>query len=118
MTRTVSPAWRLATADLDGFPGLLLGDALRLRRAFERAFGGEAVRWSHHEFSPQGVSMTGTAETIRIVVHTWPESGTSTIDVWSARADPAVLVQAAANQLRGEARRSFGSTDASNDDAR
>ncbi len=116
MTRTAFSTWRLATADLDGFPGLFLADALRLRRVLDRALGG-AVEWSHHEFSPVGVSMTGTADTMRIVVHTWPESGASTIDVWCACADPAVVAQTAANQLRREARRCSGSPDASNDDA-
>jgi len=117
VNRAVFPAWHLATVDLGGLPGSLLSDAARLERTLGRAFADIAVVWFHHEFSPAGVSMTGASRAARVAVHTWPETGAATVDVWCADRDPAVLVDLAAAELRREASAASGSTDPSNGSA-
>jgi S-adenosylmethionine/arginine decarboxylase-like enzyme len=77
-------AWRLATVELAGIPPQLLEDAQGLERVLERAFGVGPIAWARHEFVPRGASVTGSAARLRVALHTWPESGVSTLDVWSA----------------------------------
>ena len=40
--------------------------------------------WALHRCSPQGLSGTLIDADRTIVLHTWPERGVATIDVWSA----------------------------------
>ena len=113
-----APTWRLATADFVGIPPRLLEDAARLERALGRALGGRPVTWLRHEFSPRGVSLAAVCARVRVVLHTWPEVGEATLDVWSSD-DPSDIVEAALLRLSDEASSGCAlvSTKASDDDA-
>ncbi len=58
-----------------------------------RARFGEGVTWC---WSPQGRSATYFGAASTIVVHTWPELGVATIDVWADDADERLTAVAAA----------------------
>lgn len=114
MARPPSPFWHSATADLRGLDPALLQGAGRLEELLGRVLGAPHVAWSRHEFSPQGVSVVGVSPHVRVVLHTWPESGASTLDVWSADENPVSIVELAATELYREGR---GSVERSSADA-
>lgn len=47
----------------------------------------DTARRINHVFSPQGLSDVCWSERGRVAVHTWPEWGRATIDVWAPSAD-------------------------------
>lgn len=57
-----------------------------------RARFGEGVTW---RWAPHGLSATYFAAASTIVVHTWPELGVATIDVWADDADERITAVAA-----------------------
>jgi len=76
--------WSLATADLSGVSPRVLDDgewiASELERVLSVCLG--AVEWRTHRFAPRGLSLVGTALRGRVIVHTWPERGALTIDLY------------------------------------
>ena len=63
-----------AVADLLSWLSGLLGFAGTTRRI-------------NHAFSPQGLSDVCWGERGRIAIHTWPEWGRATVDIWAPGAD-------------------------------
>ncbi len=90
--------WRLFTADLSGLSPELLDDADALESALLRELG-KGVRVRRQGFVPRGHSLVGTGARVRFVLHTWPERGAATLDVWSDAADPERVVVRIANEL-------------------
>ena len=84
-----SGPWALATADLCGVASSVLDDgellAARLDEAFSALTG--AIAWQAHRYAPRGLSLVGTARGGRVIVHTWPERGALTIDLYGANRD-------------------------------
>jgi S-adenosylmethionine/arginine decarboxylase-like enzyme len=52
------------------------------------------VRVVVHEFEPQGASVALLGDGSALIVHTWPELGVLSMDVWSVRADAHALLEA------------------------
>lgn len=66
-------------------PGLL-GDAARLRDILREAIrrsGATILHETAHEFSPQGVSVVVVLAESHAAIHTWPEHGYASLDVFT-----------------------------------
>jgi S-adenosylmethionine/arginine decarboxylase-like enzyme len=53
-----------------------------LAQAIAGYFGAELPGFAHHRFVPQGVSCVRSGSAGSIAIHTWPEHGLATVDVW------------------------------------
>lgn len=53
-----------------------------LAQAIAGYFGAELPGFTHHRFVPQGVSCVRSGSAGSIAIHTWPEWGLATVDVW------------------------------------
>lgn len=53
-----------------------------LAEALAGYFGVELPGCTHHRFTPQGVSCVRSGGAGFLVIHTWPEWGLATMDVW------------------------------------
>ena len=53
-----------------------------LAQALAGYFGVELPVFTHHRFVPQGVSCVRSGGAGSIAIHTWPEWGIATVDVW------------------------------------
>jgi len=75
----------LSVADLGGLSATLLDDVATLEAALGRGLGGlaQGMSFRRHEFEPRGLSLIGTTARARVVVHTWPERGALTIDLYA-----------------------------------
>jgi hypothetical protein len=91
------------TTDLSGLSRDVLDDAGRLEDliglCLEESLGFAPKVWSRHRFTPQGVSLIGHGPRIRAAVHTWPELGVATFDVWSDVADIVTALEGVATSL-------------------
>ena len=79
--------------DLYGCDPVVLGDPLRLKRVLEdaaRAARATIVSSHFHHFSQQGVSGVVIIAESHLTIHTWPELGTASIDIYTSgtSADP------------------------------
>lgn len=54
--------------------------------------------WTIHAWTPQGLSAASFRADRTVVLHTWPERGIATLDVWSA-ADADAYIDAIARAL-------------------
>lgn len=84
--RDLTPDWKLFTADVSGIGSRALNQAKDLQKILTRvlaAEGLELTRWLQHQFAPQGVSLLGFGAYGRIALHTWPEYGRATLDLWT-----------------------------------
>lgn len=84
--------------DLAGCPSALLADRDRLARVLRDcavASGATIVGEIFHRFSPSGVSGVLLIAESHLSIHTWPELGAATIDVYSCGEgfDPALAAQ-------------------------
>ncbi len=83
----------------------LLGDAARLRsilREAVRRSGATILHETAHEFSPQGVSVVVVLAESHAALHTWPEHGYASLDVFTCgdRVDPWLIQQYVQERLR------------------
>jgi spermidine synthase len=81
--------------DLFGCRSPLLDDEdglLDLTADAARAAGATVLSGHHHRFEPHGVSVLCVLAESHISIHTWPETGTATIDIYTcgSQADPAI----------------------------
>lgn len=98
-----SHRWRLFTADLSGVLARVLDDASQLEallsRCLEGASGHRPHTWLRHRFDPQGVSLLGQGARVRVAMHTWPELGSATLDIWSDLPEAGDAIQLCASAL-------------------
>jgi S-adenosylmethionine decarboxylase len=102
-TLSSSPRWQLHTADVTGISARMLNDALllesTLRRCLEAA-GFSPAQWVSHQFEPRGASVVALGATLRLVVHTWPERGIATLDLWTSSLPAERIVDLCVRALR------------------
>ena len=84
---------RQILVDLFGCDPVLLSDEALVQRVMEdaaRAARATIVRSVFHRFSPQGVSGVVVISESHLTIHTWPERGVASIDIYTsgARAEP------------------------------
>lgn len=84
---------RQVLVDLFGCDPVLLSDEAHVQRVMEdaaRAARATIVRSVFHRFSPQGVSGVVVIAESHLTIHTWPERGAASIDIYTsgARAEP------------------------------
>lgn len=68
--------------DYFGCDAAALDDAGYLARVLQ-AWGGQVTRDGGHVYEPQGVSRVLVADNARLLLHTWPEHGSASLDIWS-----------------------------------
>ncbi|HEX4335851.1 MAG TPA: S-adenosylmethionine decarboxylase [Polyangiaceae bacterium] len=103
--RSTTVAWSLATADLVSVPSAALDDADWLVGELERTLSHSlgALTWRTHRFEPSGLSVVGTGPLGRVIVHTWPEHGALTVDLYGdARSVEAALGESVAGLMQSE----------------
>lgn len=103
-TQKRSQSWGLLTADLRGVKEAVLDDLALLRETVAHcltAVGAHPIRWVGHEFEPQGVSLVGHGSNVRVALHTWPELGWATIDLWAAGPDAQLALDLCCAALTG-----------------
>ncbi len=95
--------WKLATADVAGLSARLLDDGARLEEGLDHGLGllGESMSFRVHQFAPRGLSLIGTASCARVVLHTWPEQGALTIDLYGIVQDPESILAACVAAIIG-----------------
>lgn len=72
--------------DLDGCPADLLADEARIRTSLRdaaRKAGATIVGEAFHAFNPPGVSGVLLIAESHLSVHTWPELGKATLDIYT-----------------------------------
>jgi S-adenosylmethionine/arginine decarboxylase-like enzyme len=84
-----NPRWKLVVADLAGLGATLLDDLPLLESMLHRGLGTRArgIVWHSHRFAPSGLSLVGASADLRIVLHTWPERGALTVDLYGSGDD-------------------------------
>jgi S-adenosylmethionine decarboxylase proenzyme len=109
MTRAASEVptalGRHVLLDLFGCDPALLRDAAFLQDLLERAARAAratVVRSVFHRFSPQGVSGVVVIQESHLTIHTWPERGTASIDIYTSgtAAEPLLAVPVLHEGLR------------------
>jgi S-adenosylmethionine/arginine decarboxylase-like enzyme len=84
--------WTLLALDVEADEPAAFCDAAvaELRSWLADLLGFAALpRRVHHSFAPQGLSDVCWDQRGRIAIHTWPEWGKATIDLWAPAADVA-----------------------------
>jgi S-adenosylmethionine/arginine decarboxylase-like enzyme len=98
-------AWALATADVAGVTRRTLEDieglAGRLGRCLAESIG--VAGWQVLRYAPHGASLVGVAPRGRVIVHTWPERGELTIDLYASAADAERLLGVAVEAVTNRA---------------
>ncbi len=105
--------------DLDGCPRELLQDGAALRAGLREAAllgGATIVAEAFHTFDPPAVSGVLLIAESHLSVHTWPDLGKATLDIYTcgsafdarAAADRLALSLRATRQRRVEVKRGFG----------
>ncbi len=82
--------WILLALDVEAIEPAAVGDAavVELRCWLAGLLGFAAPpRQIQHAFAPQGLSDVCWSERGRLAIHTWPEWGRATIDIWAPSAD-------------------------------
>lgn len=105
--RNYSDRWRLLTADLSGLSSRILDDAALLQGILIRSLRALELEVGHcfrHEFVPQGVSLLGHGPRVRFALHTWPERGSITLDVWTDAEAGHIAVERFGAALQGTQR--------------
>ncbi len=90
--------------DLFGCTSAILADEIGLAAlAVEaaEAAGATVLAEHHHRFEPHGVSAVCILAESHLSIHTWPEIGTATIDVYTCgdKADPEIACNVIAERL-------------------
>ena len=78
---------RQVLVDLYGCDPAALGEVARVQRILEdaaRAARATIVRSVFHKFSPQGVSGVVVIAESHLTVHTWPELGVASVDIYTS----------------------------------
>lgn len=85
MLQVKDPAWRHFIADFTEISAAILNDPRALVACLLESLRpwSEDCTWLCHHFDPHGVSVVAVANSMRAVVHTWPERERATIDVWT-----------------------------------
>jgi S-adenosylmethionine decarboxylase proenzyme len=99
---------RHVVIDLYGCDPDRLADVRGVERAMTRAAraaGAEVVKTVFHAFSPVGVSGVVVITESHLAVHTWPEHGYASVDLFTCggRADPAAALAVLARAFRARA---------------
>lgn len=91
-------------ADASGCHEELLDDPSRIQsvvRDIARTANLSVVQVIAHKFSPQGVTVLALLAESHIAVHTWPECGTCSLDIFlCSHRDPSAIVSAITSHLR------------------
>jgi S-adenosylmethionine decarboxylase proenzyme len=103
---------RQVLLDLHGCDPVLLRDPGHVRRIMESgavAARATIIRSLFHRFSPQGISGVVIIAESHLTIHTWPEHGLASIDIYTSglTADPSLAVpvlQAGFKAARAEVR--------------
>jgi S-adenosylmethionine/arginine decarboxylase-like enzyme len=84
--KEIQPLWEARVADYRDLDAASLNDPdsveLCLRQAVI-ALGASMTRIVRHPYAPQGLSLIGLGEHVRAALHTWPELGQATLDLWT-----------------------------------
>jgi S-adenosylmethionine decarboxylase len=60
-----------------------VSDVSKLLETAAQLAGATVIGTQHHKFSPQGVSVVCLLSESHISIHTWPEHGAATIDIYT-----------------------------------
>lgn len=85
----------------------MLDDAIGLQAIVRRAViaaGLGMSEWLTHAFEPQGVSLLAFGPQGRLALHTWPELGVVTIDLWTETKSGDLALELCKTALGGSAR--------------
>lgn len=84
-SRSCAATWRHVTADLAGVHAEAFTRASDVEAKLASGLGAIAVgiHWTWHRFDPTGVSVVGLGPCVRVALHTWPERGSATLDVYA-----------------------------------
>jgi len=80
MSRWICLAMEVESAEPDGL------DDARMEALAEGVARWLSVEWPGqlmHRYAPQGLSLVRHGPTGRLALHTWPERGVATLDVWA-----------------------------------
>lgn len=95
---------RHVIVDLSGCPGHLLNDADHIEKVFSTAVdlaGAHVITKTAHRFEPHGVTMFFALSESHLSIHTWPETGYASVDMYTCgNCDPAKACKYIAQELK------------------